>query len=576
MSRLQKRKPVFRLVLSYPDFRVEIDGETVEAIPADAPGRDARLSALARRVATARARLVAVLPEAEVWRARVAGRPAASRLRAAAAAALGTERVVIVPGPSDPEGRGVAAMKRATLTEIQAFLTEAGLTVDAVTGAGRFPGFSEPPEFAAGLRSLPLPLSVPSAPAAAGLATAAAMLAVLVLQPHNEPAARPSPAVAVAEIAPAITEPEAELATRAEVAPPALPPRARPADFVALAPRAPVLPAPSREAAAHPVPQVAFAARNLPPEVQAATAGLRAAQPAARVAVLLENGSTPVPRNRPPGMADAERQAALPTATDALPTPAPLAPRARPLGAPAPGTAAEPEAPSAAMAAVQAPRPIDGPRPRPAGTVSDAALAAAIGAAIANVQPAEPVRVAALTPESAALQALPSGTLVIPPPEPRRATAIVQPTRIVPPAPPPAQVRAPVRAATVPREPVRTVTAPKPTRVVTAPTPTRVAVAPAPTRVVATPAPTRTVRAAPAPQPVRTTARQEPARPGSVTLIGVFGKADQRHALVRLGNGSTERVRAGDRIAGVQVAAIGADSVRLAGGGRDTVLRLPE
>jgi hypothetical protein len=571
------RKPVFRLVLSYPDFRVEIDGETVETIPADAPGRNARLAALASRIAAERARLVAVLPEAEVWRARVAGRPAASRLRAAAAAALGTERVVIVPGPTDPEGRGVAAMKRATLTQTLAFLSEAGLTVDAVTGDGRFPGFSEPPEFATGLRSLPLPLplSVPSAPVAAGLATAAAMLAVLVLQPHSEPAARPSPAVAVAEIAPAMTETEPDRATVAEVLPPALPPRARPADFVALAPQI-VLPAPSRETEARPVPQVAFAARNLPPEVQAATAGLRAAQPAARVAVLLENGSTPVPRNRPAAMSGSERQAALPTATDALPTPASLAPRPRPVGVSAPATAAEPEAPSDPVATAQVPNAGDGPRPRPAGMVSDDALAAAIGAAIADIQPAEPVRVAALAPETAALQALPSGTLVIPPPEPRRATAIVQPTRIVPPAPPPAQVRAPVQAAAVPRAPARAVVAPAPTRVVTAPAPTRVAVAPAPTRVVATPAPTRSVRAAPAPQPVRTTARQEPARPGSVTLIGVFGKADQRHALVRLGNGSTERVRAGDRIAGVQVAAIGADSVRLAGGGRDTVLRLPE
>jgi hypothetical protein len=63
---------------------------------------------------------------------------------------------------------------------------------------------------------------------------------------------------------------------------------------------------------------------------------------------------------------------------------------------------------------------------------------------------------------------------------------------------------------------------------------------------------------------------------GDMALIGVFGDADGRHALVRLPNGAIERVGPGDSVQGAQVAAVGADSVRLRDGGRETVLTLPE
>ena len=63
---------------------------------------------------------------------------------------------------------------------------------------------------------------------------------------------------------------------------------------------------------------------------------------------------------------------------------------------------------------------------------------------------------------------------------------------------------------------------------------------------------------------------------GRVSLIGVFGDASDRHALLLLPNGNVESVRPGDRVQGVQVAAIGGDSVRLRRGGRDTLLRLPD
>ena len=59
---------------------------------------------------------------------------------------------------------------------------------------------------------------------------------------------------------------------------------------------------------------------------------------------------------------------------------------------------------------------------------------------------------------------------------------------------------------------------------------------------------------------------------GNVSLVGVFAGADGRHALVRLPNGNVEKVSAGDRVQGMQVAAINADSVRVTGRGRDTLL----
>ena len=60
-----------------------------------------------------------------------------------------------------------------------------------------------------------------------------------------------------------------------------------------------------------------------------------------------------------------------------------------------------------------------------------------------------------------------------------------------------------------------------------------------------------------------------------VALVGIFGGADGRHALVQLPNGDTERVRAGDEVQGVQVTAIAADGVRLSARGGDTVLVCP-
>ena len=56
----------------------------------------------------------------------------------------------------------------------------------------------------------------------------------------------------------------------------------------------------------------------------------------------------------------------------------------------------------------------------------------------------------------------------------------------------------------------------------------------------------------------------------------MFGGEGGRHALLLMPDGSIERVRPGDRVRNVQVAAIDGESVRLSGSGRDTLLRLPD
>lgn len=61
-----------------------------------------------------------------------------------------------------------------------------------------------------------------------------------------------------------------------------------------------------------------------------------------------------------------------------------------------------------------------------------------------------------------------------------------------------------------------------------------------------------------------------------LVLVGVFGRSGNRHALVRLGNGRYVKVVTGDQLEGFQVAAIGANAIRMRRGGRDTVLEIPE
>lgn len=60
-----------------------------------------------------------------------------------------------------------------------------------------------------------------------------------------------------------------------------------------------------------------------------------------------------------------------------------------------------------------------------------------------------------------------------------------------------------------------------------------------------------------------------------VNLIGVYGTASNRRALVRLPSGGYRKVKVGDRLDGGRVAAIGETELRYTKGGRSIVLKMP-
>jgi len=61
-----------------------------------------------------------------------------------------------------------------------------------------------------------------------------------------------------------------------------------------------------------------------------------------------------------------------------------------------------------------------------------------------------------------------------------------------------------------------------------------------------------------------------------VNLIGVFGKTSNREAMVRLKNGRMVKVKAGDRLDGGRVAAIGDGQLRYVKNGRNITLKMPQ
>lgn len=62
---------------------------------------------------------------------------------------------------------------------------------------------------------------------------------------------------------------------------------------------------------------------------------------------------------------------------------------------------------------------------------------------------------------------------------------------------------------------------------------------------------------------------------GKINLIGVYGTASNRRALVRLPSGGYRKVKVGDRLDGGRVAAIGESELRYTKGGRNIVLKMP-
>jgi hypothetical protein len=116
---------------------------------------------------------------------------------------------------------------------------------------------------------------------------------------------------------------------------------------------------------------------------------------------------------------------------------------------------------------------------------------------------------------------------------------------------------------------------PQPVRVVAQPASApRAAPAAAPMRVAAAPAPqTEVVRRH---NPMAAGFANRFSRRKELALVGIVGGSSGRHALIQTSSGRIEKVAPGDRIQGVQIAAIGSDSVRVSDGRRESVLAMPD
>ncbi len=621
MSSISFRKPEFRLYLGYPEIVLTRAGRTLGVVAAEAPDLHAALKRLAEAVAQARGRLVVILPEFEVWRGRLdlSGRDRGERrasARTIVAGRLGAapDDVTVALGAREAGGSfPVAGVRRSTLLQTRSMMAGLGLRPSAIVGAGTFAGFATAPRLGGWPWRLPaLPRHRRGLAGALG-AGALACLALLVIDRPVQPA--PAPTAAVAALKPVLAVAEApsfDTAAVTQAVPPVQPqplglryaerPKPRPATV--------------------PPPMVTVATRSMPDDLPLTVAEQRRAPvpPLRRVAEMTTAGvraidaALPAPLRRPaakPAPEPADVTEIARTAMPALPAPAvtsSLRPKPRPVASAAPAAAAVPAAepaPAAERAALS-PRPRDRAVAPPAAVLVasldpapfvEASLAAAtVGTTAAVLASPPPARPAGLTakaapkPKPAVARAAPAVR------KPAVVVAKAAPAVVVRPTPVPVQQY--VRQVTPQRQvPVRQASAtPRPKVVSTAalvqqrpaakpvaqPAPVRqkVVAKPAPVRKAAKPAPVRTVAKPVAPQKVAVAQKPAKQQVGlsrrTVSLVGVFGGADGRSALVRLPNGKIEKVKAGDRIQGVQVAAISADSVRLTGRGKDTLLRLPD
>ena len=568
MSSTSSRQPEFRLQFGYPKITLRELGrpEPVAEVELDDPAIAARLRGLGATVAGGR--LVAVLPEAEVWRGTLAleargasARRVEARARIAAALGLPAESLAATVGPADASGRSpAAAVRRSTLAEARTFLGQARLRAAAIVGDGAFPGFEAAPrldEPGWGERARIM------APASAALAATACLALAFTLSQRPAPAPEVSPVLSGIPAAAPLPAP-VRLAAAEPVAPVAAP---KPLQVARPAPvrLAHVDPAPPRPAL--PTVVVSEGTRNMPE-----LAGLKLGDDLSPARVAGRIAAAPRPVLRP-----ADAPAPTSAASDGLD----LRPVLRP----------------AAVSAAEAPKAVvadpDRPVARPDGVAKTG-------------KGAEPVRVASLTGTATDASVLAASTLAASaPPEPRpdapvRVRAAAKP-KVVHAKP----VRAPANQAAraVPAQPKQAEPAPQQVARAVAPAPLALPVAqPSALRAVQ-PAPQQVVRVvAPAPQitpvatiqrvavqpvavqpvavqpvqtaMVRSTGTNAGLQRGSYALLGVFGTSDGRHALVRLPSGTVRRVHVGDNLQGAEVAAVAADSVRLTGGGRDLVLKL--
>jgi hypothetical protein len=503
----------------------------------------------------------------------------------------------------DAAGRRLlVAAAQATLAETTRFLEAYGLSV-----AGLVPDAAPAPVGpAAGVTGSAIATLSPilsgrkmARPAGIGAVAALLIGAALALAPGRspetpsaDPVLPPVPAIAAADLPAAdaglplaMPEPPGLLVEPPDVLQPV--PRALPRIAILAsdppAPRPAALPqlsAAAGEAVTH--PPRAVATRSIPPELReemrAATAEGRAAANdgrARQVAALM-----PLAR---PGGGGSAIDAAGPE--DALS----LRPRPRPrhaTGTEAGAVAADPTA---------AARPGPGARPMPRPREAGRAIAEAIGAALSGDLGAEAAAgssaalLAARRPEPRRVAAPPQVARAAPATraEPQRPAASAPPAqaaeRASPPGPAaqPTQIAraAPARPAGEARPPAQPVQQQaRPAAAVQPQQQARptAAVQPQQQARPVTAQPQQQARFQPAP-PAPAPQASAGANPGAgLTLIGVFGTSSQRHALIRLPGGSVQRVRAGESVGGVQIAAVGQDSVRFRAGGREGVLRLPD
>jgi len=269
---------------------------------------------------------------------------------------------------------------------------------------------------------------------------------------------------------------------------------------------------PERAAEARPDPQPAEPAPAEPAKVPAVT---KAARDLPAVEASRALTAQPPPRRRvaAPDPAPAPAVDAAPDAAGMRPMHRPTAPAAD-LTEAAPPAAPGPSAETAALA----------PRPREADTTDADTVASTVLASL---------------PAAAAVR-----------PEPRRAG------------------RATPVVFTAQQPTIRQTTAPRPAAVRTA-APQQAA---APVRTAAV----QTAAVQPAAVQPRTDARTRSGlNRNRISLVGVFGASDDRHALVRTPNGRVHKVRTGDRVDGARVAAVTRDGVHLSGRGTNVVLTLP-
>jgi hypothetical protein len=576
MSSISIRKPEFRLLLGYPDVvltRVGVEEPVGSATPGS-EGFAADLRRVASEVLRAGGRLTVVLPASEVWRGQLepGGRAPraewqAARTRAAAALGVAPEALRTFVGRRSPGGLvPAAAVRRSTLAEVRALLASVGLRPAAIVGAGTFEGFGAPPRLS---ESWTTTVGRRRALAGAGgLAAAAVALMMMGLGPDDE--AAPAPPVVPAVVAQAT---------------PATPVHSTPAPVQAtnVAAKPPAKPAPLRLARAAPPlhrPETPLVPAGATMQ-SVATLGTRSVPmviveekegPVAEIRLAeLSNPSGPltdiaIPLHRPVARTNAV------TSADIGPVPA-LRPEPRP-GAALPAR-------TAARAVTPADVADGRPMPRPAvelvrvASLGDQVSDAVVAASVLNPL-ARPERLHTAAPRPIPEPVAPKP--VAPKPTAPKAVAAVAPRPVVAPAPKPVVATPKIAAAPVrPAPVVRAAPEPVVQRVVRA--------APAPAKPVAAPVaePVRVAVAQPAPS-VRQRhgmaagflALGRQSTPNELALVGIFGGSEGRSALIQMPNGKIQKVSAGDRVQGMQVAAIGTDSVRVTDGRKVTLLDLPD